>query len=303
MLPSVTCRVAVLVFVVALCVPAGADARLSTRYYHGSTELGGEVALQAQPSDRYVVLSVGWRVRCRGFRAEDVTSLKPLRYATSGREFAVVGTMGGEDADEVTPLEGRTASIELSMTGRRVTPRGRPGGETWAGILQIEVELRTDDDRSKVVGRCQTRQLRWRAWREGYGTGSLRVTGAPGEYVSEGRAWSYRLSSSEILATGDRQSVAFIAAPGDSTWWATFAAGDGQTLRRGAHFVAGGNDGDPRMEVERDDRTCSEEVGEFTVQSIRLRRGRIHDITVTFEQRCAGAPASLSGTLTFRSSA
>ncbi|HEX8120121.1 MAG TPA: hypothetical protein VF549_02540 [Solirubrobacteraceae bacterium] len=301
-------RAVVLVFLLALLVPASAEARLDIRYYHGSTQLGGEVALQARPSDRYVELTVGWRIRCRGtsFRAEDVTILKPPRYATSGREFAVVGALGAEDADEAEVPQDRTATVVLSMTGRRVTPRGRPGGETWAGVLDIEVELRRDDeDTRKVVARCHSRQLRWRAWREGYGTGSLEVAGEPGEYVTDGRTWTYGPRGSEFSATGDRQSVGFVALGPDSSWSAEFSVPEGQALRRGAHFVADGDeDGGPRMEVERGSRYCSgDQVGDFTVRSIRLSRGRIRDVSIAFTARCNGARAALHGTLTFRSAA
>lgn len=291
---------------VALCAAPPAGAQTFSRLYHGATQQGGEVRVTAQPGERQATITVEWRLRCRGLVIRsDGTTLRAPRYATSGREFAVVGIVTDALLEESSPPEGSSVYVEVAVSGLRVTPRGRPGSETWSGVLELETELR-DDETGRIVGRCRGKRIRWRAWREGYGTGTWTMTSTAGDYVGAGREWRYGRADAEMTAYGDRETVVFsVIARDGTTWTATFSAPEGRRLARGQRFVDADDDdsvdGGAVVDVI-GARSCGGSVGEFTVDAARYDgRGRLRDMTVTFEQRCGAPGEALRGTLAFRS--
>jgi hypothetical protein len=298
-------RIALLAaLVLPLMAAPVADARLA-RHYFGQTQLGGDVTISAQPDRRSVTGSLGWRMRCprQGWRGEAISSFSPPRYATSRREFAVVISETASDLTKSTVLQETTPYVEVTLTGLRRTPRGRPGSETWSGALQIVVEFRGRDD-NRVRGTCRSRSLRWTAWREGHGSGRWNATSTPNDYVGGGADWRYDNGNAEIMAYGDRRDAFFYVLARDGTSWsARFTVPEGQALVRGRRFVDDGEDGDgPSLDVSGSSRSCSEALGEWTVRAARYdRRGRLRDLTVEFEQRCGAPGEALRGTLTFRS--
>lgn len=283
--------------VLAAAPPAGADVQ---RHYNGATPQGREVTMVGAPDGTPLSIALGFRVACRrhDYVVEDTVGVQPAKYATSRREFAAVV------ADTVAGPPRATGTIEIAITGRRVTPRGRPGGEYWQGTLEVEVDVLDPDDES-LRERCRTRRMRWRAWREGFGTGRWEMTSDPGDEIGAGRSQSLP----ELVVFGDSQRI-FVYAPAAEAdepfdWRAEFAPSLGGRLRAGQSFVDEGDEveGDAGLYVSSPSRTCSEGGGSFTVRKARYdRRGRLRDLELEFRHWCSSPTGpALRGTISFRS--
>jgi len=277
--------------------PARADVQ---RYYHGTTPQGREITMVGAPDGTPLSVTLGFRVACRrhDYAVRDTIGVQPPEYARSRREFAAVV------ADTVAGPPRATGTIEIALTGRRVTPRGRPGGEYWQGTLEVEVDVLDPDDGS-LRERCRTRRMRWRAWREGFGSGGWTMTSDPGDELGAGRVHSLP----ELVVRGDARSI-FVSAPAADEddpfgWTAEFHAPPGARLRRGATYVDHGydSDGDAGLYVSSPSRSCSEGGGSFTVRSVRYdRRGRLRDLALAFTHWCySPSDPALRGTIAFRS--
>ncbi len=287
---------ALVVALAALALPQPAQAA----FFHGETQRGHEVTLTTDDRARALYATVSWRVRCRGrfFVARSLTPFEPDRATAGPGEFSAVS------ADAATGSDQSFARFEAAITGRRHVKRGRPGGEQWTGTFALTLTLYRDDE---VEGRCRTRTQRWRAWREGYGVGTWRMTSEPGDYIGDGASYAYDRRNATISAIGDRRHVTARVQARDGAYWdAEFAAPKGQRLRRGARFTATRrypfNDDAPGLDVTGQHRGCNTSSGEFTVTRATFdRRGRMRSFAATFVQHCeSGAPA-LRGSISYRS--
>lgn len=288
-------RALLLALLVALALPQAAHAA----FFQGETTRGHQMTLTTDDRGRALYASVSWRVRCqdRFFVARELTPFEPERGNAGPGEFSAVL------ADAATGSDDSFARFEAALTGRRHVKRGRPGGEQWTGTFAISLTLYRNDE---VVGRCRVRTQRWRAWREGLGTGTWRMTSEPGDYIGDGQSYAYDDKNATISAVGDRRHVSFGVLARDGAYWdAEFAAPKGQRLRSGARYTGTlrypFNDDAPGLDVTGQHRGCNTSRGEFTVSRARFdRRGRMRVFAVSFVQHCeSGAPA-LRGTLTFR---
>ena len=279
--------------------PAAAQVQ---RQYHGTTPQGYETAIVATPEGQAVRVEVAYRVRCRRHRFTErgLLETSPPSFASSRREFALV-----ETSSDSVPDQDRTAAVEIAVTGRRVTRPGRPGTEFWQATLEVEVEVR-DEDSGAVRERCRTRRMRWRVWREGFGTGRWDMASDPGDYVGEGRLYSL----GHVSAVGDARSIAVYGGErpgGDSfSWSAFFRPPRGGRLRRGATFVAESvDDGatDRAAFSVAGPEFCDYPSGEFTIDAIRFdARGRLRALRLRFTQWCGARDGpALRGTIRYRS--
>jgi hypothetical protein len=283
---------------VAVVLGAAEPAAGQARFF-GTTSAAGDVEFFSH-RDRAVGARVEWRARCRGRvpYEHDVTSLAPPKYAARGGEFAAVTAYEHEED------AGYDVEVEAAMTGRRRFDRRRPGAEQWAGRFEVEVVVRAPAT-GRVLERCRSRAMRWRVWREAYGTGRWTMAGEPGDWILGGDAVSYDARNSEIVAYGDDQTVLFAVEGRDGDYWnAEFSVPEGSRLRAGRRYVEiddelPGSTG--HVDVSGQHRSCGSSVGEFTVRSARFdRRRRMRSITIDFEQRCYTGSPALRGTLSWK---
>ena len=286
----------------ALLIAAPAAAQVQ-RQYHGTTPQGYEARITGSPEGEALRIEVAYRIRCRrhGFTERGLLETSPPTFASSRREFAIVESAVGDVPDE----EDRSAGVEIALTGRRVTRPGRPGTEFWQMTLEVEVEVR-DDETGAVRERCRTRRMRWRAWREGFGTGRWDIVSDPGEYVGEGKLYSLGV----VSAVGDARGIAVWGGEkaDDSafSWSASFSPPRGGRLRRGATYVAVPDDDtvdDAGLGVSGPGDFCDYVSGEFTIDAIRFdARGRLRAVRLRFTQWCGPRTGpALRGTIRYRS--
>ena len=134
-------------------------------------------------------------------------------------------------------------------------------------------------------------------------TGSFTMTGDPGDYISQGRDWSYSTGAGDRLtvngSTDNRLvSVGIDGANGD--WWhAEFQAPPGETLEPGTYTGATRypfNDDTPGLNVSGDGRGCNTLTGTFTVEEISFGpQGYVEDFEATYEQHCEGGQPAARG--------
>lgn len=296
-------RSAAMALTVVLLASAAPASAAVQRQYFGTTPQGYDVRMTGSAEGDPDRIEIGYRVRCRRhrFTHRGLLETSPPPFAQSRREFALV------EAASITAPEDRTASVEVAVTGRRITRPRRPGTEYWQGTLEAEVEVR-DEESGRLRERCMTRRLRWRAWREGHGTGRWTLASDPGEYTGEGRSYSLGL----VVAFGDARGISVGGSrdPGARgfEWAADFRPPRGERLRRGATITAGAPEdtdsvGSSALEVRGPGGWCDYGGGEFTVDAIRFdRRGRLRALRLRFTHWC-GRPDNprLRGTIRFRS--
>lgn len=269
--------------------------------FHGENARGQVVELLSDDEGRIVRATVEWRLRCGPVREPlDVTStMKPDAATTSRREFAAVA----DEYEVGVGTDEGSLRIETAITGLRHVVRGRPGAESWSGTFAGTVEVRVGGPRHRLIERCAIGPTRWRAWREGLGTGTWRHTSDPGDEVGGGLPRVFDRGNSEMSAWGDRNQIHVTLTAGEAHWSAHFAVPEGAALERGARYaVAEESPGHPPdMAVVGEHRSCGGAVGEFTVRSARYRRGRLRAVAIDFAQSCNGS-AFLRGTIEWRAS-
>jgi hypothetical protein len=150
--------------------------------------------------------------------------------------------------------------------------------------------------------------MRWRARREGLGTGRWEINSEPGALVGGGRS----VTLTDVVAYGNDRSIHVRGATADDEedWGAFFRVPPrAAPLRAGATLSdAPGDDdvGDPDAFVaDGGDGWCLGDRAEVTVQSARYdRRGRLRALRLSFVYACADDAAprpSVRGTIVFRS--
>ncbi|MFI7596357.1 hypothetical protein [Actinoplanes sp. NPDC049681] len=134
-------------------------------------------------------------------------------------------------------------------------------------------------------------------------SGSFTMTGDPGDYISQGRDWSYDVARGDrltVTSSSDRRviSVGISAANGD--WWsADFSAPAGQAIAPGTYAGATRypfNGQGPGLDVSGDGRGCNELTGTFVVDQVSFGpQGYVEDFDATFEQHCEGDDPAARG--------
>lgn len=128
---------------------------------------------------------------------------------------------------------------------------------------------------------------------------TLVFTGDAGDYISQGRTWSY---TEGVQATGSSdQRVVSVSVWTDSTWWnLDFAAPAGAALVPGVYEGATRypfNDGaEPGLSLSGDGRGCNTLTGRFEVlEAVYGPFGYVERFRATFEQHCEGGATAAWG--------
>ena len=128
----------------------------------------------------------------------------------------------------------------------------------------------------------------------------MHFTSDPGDYIGQGRSWSFAGSTDEIHVPATRDQVGFRT----GGWVGEFAAPTGQVLEAGRTYDGARrwpfNDDAPGLSITGDVRGCDEISGTFTVKRIEFdAAGELRAFEVTFEQHCEHLAPALRGTWTF----
>jgi RTX calcium-binding nonapeptide repeat (4 copies) len=127
----------------------------------------------------------------------------------------------------------------------------------------------------------------------------------PGDYIGQGRDWSYTPANATIAAGGTRQAASFGVDGANGDWWyGDFVAGGGDILVPGDTYQATRypfNGSGPGMSVDGEGRGCNELSGTFTVTDARFEPdGRLRSYGIDFVQHCEHMTPALRGTFEFR---
>lgn len=135
-------------------------------------------------------------------------------------------------------------------------------------------------------------------------TGSLTMTSDEGDYIGQGRQWSYDTSAHDVFdstSTGRTIQVGLQAANAD-WWYLNLAAPEGQTLAAGAYDSATRypfqGPGAPGLDVSGNGRGCNTLTGSFTVTEVTFGPfGALESFAADFVQHCEGGEPALRGHL------
>jgi hypothetical protein len=195
---------------------------------------------------------------------------------------------GGTGSYTVRQSGGIRIRVRVRSSGRRVS-RHR-----WTGTFSSSAVARRG---GRVIDRCRLRKRRWRASMPRV---RLSMSSDNGEYILQGRSYTYATPGDNIGVDGNRRFISVQAGP----WTLEIQAPSGRSLRRGRFRGARRypfNDNRPGLTVSGDGRGCNEVTGEFTIRSSSFdRRGRLRAIDVSFVHNCEGGERALRGTFTYR---
>jgi hypothetical protein len=133
-------------------------------------------------------------------------------------------------------------------------------------------------------------------------TGSLGFSGDPGDYISQGKSWSYSTSKGDALtvssSTGSTVSISVNAYNGD--WWTlTFDAPGTQVLVPRTYTAAHRypfNGTGPGLDLSGEGRGCNELTGSFTItKAVFGPHGYVQTFDATFQQHCEGGDPAARG--------
>ena len=288
-------------------VPATASA--AEKRFRGETAQSRNVRLVVNESGRVQRMVISWRAndcRRRGTFVRNVTVFRPLRRRASADAFTVAGSYRVRDKD------GIRIRIRVSARGARTFDPANPTAEQWSGTLRSRATVRR---RRRVIDRCHLRT----DWVAGLpqapqpsplppgeppapvpGAWSVQFSGDQGDYISQGRSWSFGPPAESIQVTASRSLVTFST----RDWYGAFTAPPGQELVAGARYDGARrypfNDSAPGLSISGDGRGCNELSGTFTVNRIEFdSAGTLRAFEVTFEQHCEHFVPALRGTWTF----
>lgn len=134
------------------------------------------------------------------------------------------------------------------------------------------------------------------------GTTAWQLRSEPGDPVGGGQSYDWTPGNAVITAGGNGWHVAVSADSPDGHYTAVFA-GDGEALRPGTYertLPYGSGEPGAELTVARSDRRCEASTGRFTVKEITVDGQRLERFAATFEQRCHGVEAALSGSVSYR---
>jgi hypothetical protein len=133
-------------------------------------------------------------------------------------------------------------------------------------------------------------------------TGSLSFSGEPGDYISQGKSYSYSTSHGDALAvsssTGSTVSISVNAYNGD--WWSLDFDAPGTAVLApgtytGAHRYPFNGNG-PGLDLSGEGRGCNELTGTFTIiKAVFGSQGYVQTFDATFEQHCEGGDPAARG--------
>jgi hypothetical protein len=135
-------------------------------------------------------------------------------------------------------------------------------------------------------------------------TGSLSFSGDAGDYISQGKSWSYSTSKGDALtvssSSGSLVSVSVNAYNGD--WWTLDLDAPGtQVLTPGTYSAAHRypfNGTGPGLDLSGEGRGCNELTGSFTVsKAVFGPQGYVQAFDATFEQHCEGGTPAARGAI------
>jgi hypothetical protein len=133
-------------------------------------------------------------------------------------------------------------------------------------------------------------------------TVSLSFSGDSGDYISQGKSYSYSTSKGDALAvsssTGSTVSISVNAYNGD--WWTlTFDAPGTQVLAPRTYTAAHRhpfNGTGPGLDLSGEGRGCNELTGSFTIsKAVFGPQGYVQTFDATFEQHCEGGDPAAHG--------
>lgn len=300
-------RTVLLALPVTLGAAAPADA-VHFRQYHGVSPQGEVIYITAgAEAGRFASVSLRFHIRCRrhNFRWTYGLVDAPYELTRTRHRFRLRYEEILREVREGGPR------VVVKMSGRRVTPGGRPAREYWRGRLTLRAEFLDPRD-GTVSDRCGSGPMRWRARREGVGTGRWTMTSDPGEELGRGRSHALR----DVSAIGGSRGIEAHAPAARSDieaegreWTAIFVAPRGSRLVRGTTFTDLDDDSldDGELIVSAPDLSCEPTLGEVRVERARYdRRDRLRAIRISFTQRCGDAAypgavvPALHGTVVFR---
>jgi hypothetical protein len=133
-------------------------------------------------------------------------------------------------------------------------------------------------------------------------TGSLSFSGDSGDYISQGKSYSYSTSNGDALgvssSTGSAVSISVNAQNGD--WWTLDLDAPGtQVLAPGTYTGAHRypfNGTSPGLSLSGEGRGCNELTGSFTIiKAVFGPQGYVQTFDATFEQHCEGGSPAARG--------
>jgi hypothetical protein len=224
--------------------------------------------------------SFKWRARCHRPR----TVLQSITDAQGGGDPALVA----RGTYTLKQSGGIRARISSHATGRRKSIYA------WVGTFSVSAVVKRH---GKTIDHCRTANMTWRATAP---RASLQLTSDPGDYIGQGKPWSFASPDRLPTVHGDREHVYF----GLGGFSVDIDAPGHQRLRPGRYAGATRypfNDTGPGLDVNGPGRGCNELSGEFTIRSISFdRHGRLRALDIVFEQHCENFPAAVRGTATYQ---
>jgi hypothetical protein len=133
-------------------------------------------------------------------------------------------------------------------------------------------------------------------------TGSVSFSGDAGDFITQGKSYSYSTSKGDGLSvsssTGSAVSISVNAYNGD--WWTLDLDAPGtQVLTPGTYSAAhryGFNGTGPGLDLSGEGRGCNELTGSFTVsKAVFGPQGYVQAFDATFEQHCEGGTPAARG--------
>jgi hypothetical protein len=133
-------------------------------------------------------------------------------------------------------------------------------------------------------------------------TGSLSFSGDAGDYISQGKSWSYSTSNGDALSvsssSGSLVSISVNAYNGD--WWTLDLDAPGtQVLAPGTYAAAHRypfNGTGPGLDLSGEGRGCNTLTGSFTItKAVFGPQGYVQTFDATFEQHCEGGTTAARG--------
>jgi hypothetical protein len=278
-------------------------ASAATRRFDGETAQSRAVKVVVGDAGRVQRMEVAWRAGDCRRRGTFATILRPPPRHASADAFTAARSY------RVRGKGGIRIRIRVSARGSRTFDPA----ERWSGTLRARSTVRRG---GRVIDRCRLRTT----WSAGLppapqpspppptsdppapepGGWSAQFTSDPGDFVGQGRSYSFGPPDHDIGVTATREHVSFRI----GNWVGEFEAPAGQVLEAGGTYDGARrhpfNDDAPGLSVTGEFRGCDEISGTFTVHRVEFSGpGELHAFEVTFEQHCEHKVPALRGTWTY----
>jgi hypothetical protein len=138
-------------------------------------------------------------------------------------------------------------------------------------------------------------------------TASLSFSGDSGDYISQGKSWSYSTSSGDVLNVSGSASGVHVSITGyNGDWWTLDIDAPDQPIPSQPASLAPGtytnahrypfNGTGPGLDLSGDGRGCNELTGSFTItNAVFGPQNYVQTFDATFEQHCEGGTAAARG--------